>query len=107
MQATTPPRSPDDTRHPQEPTIGARRARYSRAPAAGGLTLRTNACGLFPPRRSHHPPQLAVGGPHAVVPKSSRRPRPRWPVLTRRRMAGFEVSIEELASSVASFGGAL
>src|SRR5439155_25932665 len=92
MQATTPPRSPDDTRYPQEPTIGARRARYSRAPAAGGLTLRTNAFGLFPPRRPHHPPPLAVGGPHAVVPNSSRRPDPVvrslpvdvWPVLECR-----------------------
>ena len=26
-------------------------------------------------------------------------PRPRWPVLTRRRMAGFEVSIEAFTGS--------
>src|SRR5206468_2878183 len=36
---------------------------------------------------------------------SSRRPRPRWPVLTRRRMAGFEVSTEGDAAR-SSAGGA-
>src|SRR5437667_181919 len=76
------------------PPTGARRARYSRLPATRHLTLRTDACGLFPPRCSHHPPPLAVGGPHAVVPNLVSTPRPCWPVLTRRRMAGFEVSIE-------------
>src|SRR5437870_2739903 len=107
MRVATPPRLPDEPRYAPHPTPDAARARYSRAPAAGRLTLRTTAGGLFDSRRTAHPPHLAVGGPHAVVPTSSRRPRPRWPVLTRRRMAGFEVSIEELASSVASFGGAL
>src|SRR5881397_1761775 len=33
--------------------------------------------------------RTACGSPQLVS-----TPRPRWPVLTRRRMAGFEVSIE-------------
>src|SRR5437867_9045944 len=94
MRVATPPRLPDEPRYAPHPTPDAARARYSRAPAAGRLTLRTTAGGLFDSRRTAHPPHLAVGGPHAVVPTSSRRPRPRWPVLTRRRMAGFEVSTE-------------
>src|SRR2546422_2973771 len=94
MRAATPPGLPDETRRPRRSTTDAARARYGPAPAPRRLTLRTEAGGLFPPRRPGHPPRLAVGGPHAVVPNPSRRPRPRWPVLTRRRMAGFEVSTE-------------
>src|SRR2546422_6298485 len=94
MQVATPPRLPDEPRYASHPTPDAARARYSRAPAAGRLTLRTTACGLFDPRRTALPPYLAVGGPHAVVPNLVSTPRPRWPVLTRRRMAGFEVSTE-------------
>src|SRR2546429_6067397 len=46
----------------RSPTPDAARARYSRAPAAGRLTLRTTACALFDSRRTAHPPHLAVGG---------------------------------------------
>src|SRR6266516_7758247 len=68
MRVATPPRLPDEPRYAPRPTTDAARARYSRAPAAGRLTLRTKACGLFDPRRTAHPPHLAVGGQHAVVP---------------------------------------
>src|SRR2546427_5292291 len=68
MRVATPPRLPDEPRYAPRPTPDAARARYSRAPAAGRLTLRTTACGLFDSRRTAHPPHLAVGGPHAVVP---------------------------------------
>src|SRR5437660_5869217 len=94
MRVATLRRPRDDAPHPHDPTTGARRARYSRASATRRLTLRTDACGSFPPRRPHLPSWLAVGEPHAVVPNFVSTPRPRWPVLTRRRMAGFEVATE-------------
>src|SRR5438093_8076049 len=98
MRVATPPRLPDEPRYAARPTPDAARARYSRAPAAGRLTLRTTACGLFDSRRTAHPPHLAVGGPHAVVPNLVSTPPTPWPVLTCRRMAGFEVSTEAPAA---------
>src|SRR5947209_2526055 len=44
--------------------------------------------------------RTACGSPQLVS-----TPRPRWPVLTRRRMAGFEVSIEARAMAAALPGG--
>src|SRR5438128_8488840 len=86
MRVATPPRLPDEPRSAPRSTPDTARARYSRAPAAGRLTLRTTACGLFDSRRTAHPPHLAVGGPHAVVPNLvSTPPTP---------LAGFEVSTE-------------
>ena len=96
MRAATPPRLPDEARRSRCSTTDAARARYGPAPAPRRLTLRTEGGGRFPPRRPGHPPRLAVGGPHAVVPNLVSTPRPRWPVLTRRRMAGFEVSTEAI-----------
>src|SRR5437899_8151853 len=89
MRVATPPRLPDEPQYAPRPTTDAARARYSRAPAAGRLTLRTTACGLFDLRRTAHPPHLAVGGPHAVVPNLvSTPPTP---------LAGFDPSTEEPA----------
>src|SRR5207248_11539039 len=92
MQAATPPRLPDEPRSAPHPTPDAARARYSRAPTAGRLTLRTTACGLFDSCRTAHPPHLAVGGPHAVVPNLVSTPptplalrcRPRVSMATRQ-----------------------
>src|SRR5256886_9416301 len=46
--------------------------------------------------------RTACGSPQLVS-----TPRPRWPVLTRRRMAGFEVSIEAPDETGWKVGGRL